>query len=177
MFGTEIKPLRGFPYLCGEAGRKKPLHEFILTIPKEVLSKFGMLVTEPLDIRNTVAQYLHYATDAQVHNVPEYWPFDLEDFEKMLLDPREDCDGMAIFAASWLHTLGNTGVRICLGGYNEKFINHMWTIIVSEDESSVKLLETTGDDLIEELPELADHPEYYLMYSASAFHKKVYKHV
>ncbi len=171
---TNVPVSDGKPYVWGQLVQK-PLYEFIQTIPQWLLNDYGMIVTNPIDIRNTIAGFMKYTPDWKVHGTSEHWITNLNDMAKFLEDPRDDCDGAAIVVASWLHTIGNPNVRICVGGFRENVLNHMWAgIVVGND---MQILESSGDKIIEELPLLSESPNYYLHYSASAFTGGVYTHV
>lgn len=154
---------------------EKPLFEYIQVIPQYLLNKYGMLATEPIDVCNTIIGLMTYTPDWKVHGKTEHWISNLNEMEQFLKDPRDDCDGAAIVIASWLHTIGNLNVRLCVGGYNSDAINHAWAGIVFEND--IQILEAVGDTMINELPLLSNSPEYKLIYSASASMREVYTHV
>jgi len=178
MNGTIISESRTFPYLIGP--KAKPLFEYIQYLDFEFLQLYGMIVTSPLDIRNTVVDYLNYTPDMIVHNRNEHWIHDIDGIINLLDDPRDDCDGMAIFTASWLNSVGNSTARLCVGRVEngvtpiDRF-NHMWVLLYKDGVPY--LIETVGDKMIDELPRFDKFPNYKLFYSASAITRQVYSHV
>lgn len=164
-----------FPYVFGADEHKKPLFEFIQYLPYEFLDEYGLIATTPLDIRNTAAGYFKYTSDLVVHGTLEHWISTIDDMKTLLDDPRDDCDGMSIFVASWLHSVGNQNVRLCIGALDSDRMNHMFVTVVEGLDHY--LIEVTGDRMINVLPNLSSNPKYKLFYSASATTRMVYSHV
>ena len=150
----------------------RPLHSFIYRLDLGFLS---FRLARPLDVRNFVALYTRYIPDIQQYGRREHWPMSANDVYDIYLGNGDDCDGLAILTASLLHSGGKKDVRLAVGGYGAPSLNHAWAIMWNNGDPL--LMETTGNEHVDELPRLADCPEYFLFFSASAAEQKTWRHI
>ena len=182
---TEEYRARHGPRLMVGYPRPRMLNEWIIPDPVRLLSLYNILVRDPIDIRNTIAVYMRYASDVDVWGVREYFPQDYKEILLVLDTGREDCDGHAILVTSILHAVGRRDARLALGyfgtnpdGPQKVGTNHAWCELVDAD--TPYLVETTGDDVIDELPrviDVRDHagiPRYHTLMTATQ--TKVFLH-
>jgi len=157
----------------------KVLWEFIVKVD---LNKWNINSgMDPISIRNAVALYTKYQYDKDTFGTLEYWETDPN---KIIGRKTDDCDGVAVLTASILYTLGYD-VRLAVGCYdlnmakNEEDIqlNHAFVLLMDKNEPlNPWIIETTGDDIITEMPKINSVNEYYPLISASRLKEEVYAH-
>jgi len=163
--------LKSYRYRFG-GNNPKWLHEYFYHL--QYCEDIGLLVDEPLDIRNTIVKHCKWMSDQEVHGVPEHWPQDAAGVRRILKDRVDDCDGFAVTTASILYTkrsVPEDEIWITVGWLENSEtgaqlaptdINHAWVMVgkPSEFMNDIKLLETAGDQTVEVLPTLFEMPEY-----------------
>jgi len=170
---SEMIQARPRVYLVGP--HERLLYQYVYPLD---LDKWNILLADPLDIRNFLAEFTTYQKDRDQFGVTDHWPGDLADVERILLSKHDDCDGLSITAASILHSVGNPHVRLVLGGYKTLIsTNHAWVFLMDPDSPDDPwIVETTGDNKIDRLPRLSEKPNYHPLMSASASEREVYLH-
>lgn len=158
-------------------GGRKTLYKWITEVD---LDKWNILVKDPVSVRNFVTQYTDYTSDWKQFGWGEYW----QD-PNVILDTRnDDCEGLNNLACNILFTLG-FDCRLSVGrwGYDnytydpsDRKCNHAYGLLFeNEYDTNPYIIECTGDDLVEKLPKIDDHQEYYTWYTGSAVHQQNYK--
>lgn len=160
-------------YQVGPAARL--LYQYIYPLD---LDRWNILLTDPLDVRNFVAAFTAYTPDKEQFGVLDNWPESAQEVERILVNKKDDCDGLAITAASILQSAGNPNVRLVLGGYKTPIAtNHAWVFLMDPDRPADPwIIETTGDDKLDRLPRLSEKPHYYPLMSGSCTTKEVFLH-
>lgn len=167
------------------------LHEWVQKID---LEKWGIVINDPVSIRNFVAYYTKYTSDEDQFNVLEYWANHTKpDFQ--LENPFDDCEGLNTICCNILFSFGYDA-RLAVGTYSRNNpvyegpyqmppvrpnrANHAYGLLFlpeMEDgeggfgrtwQANPYILECTDDNLVKELPRIDDHPEYYTWYMGSA---------
>jgi len=151
----------------------KLLYEWVTKVD---LNKWNILVNNPISVRNFITQYTDYMRDIIQFNQPEYW----QD-PSIILDSRnDDCEGINNLAVNILYSLGYD-CRLSLGRYDtnnnqipeqERYMNHAYGLLyLPESNENPYIIDCTGDDLLQSLPLIDNHPEYYTWWTGSGILK------
>ena len=154
----------------------RSLYEWVTKVD---LDKWNILVKDPLAVRNFLTQYTDYMRDEEQFGVSEYW----QDPNVILHTRNDDCEGLNNLACNILFTLG-FDCRLSIGRLDhnnyrfkdkDRHVNHAYGLLFeSEQDSNPFIIECTGNDLVEMLPRIDDHPEYYTWWMGSGVHKQNY---
>jgi len=152
------------------APNRRLLHEWIFTLD---LDRVNFYLKNVLDVRNFVVEHTHYTVDEQVYGVKEYWLQNESEMYNLLKNKKDDCDGVAMLTASLLNSIGNSDIHLALGYYGDPkyamFCNHAYCLLMNEyDPDDPYIIETTGDDIINNLPKASDLPQYTTLVSCNA---------
>ncbi len=142
--------------------KEKLLHEYFYKMKRESIPIF---LRNPLQIRNWIVSNTKWTSDKEAYGSDEHWPQIADDLYHILETGKDDCDGLAVLAASMLHTLGNKYVRLAVGYYgigDHSLSNHVYCVLFDsiENPDDPFLIETTGDEQVAVLPRLRMSPLY-----------------
>ena len=147
------------------------LHSYFYLL---ALKRYGIEVRHPLDIRNWAADYFQYTLEEEVYGKKEYWLQNTEDVHRFFVNRKGDCEDISIVEASVGYTQGNNHIRLALGYLGDKpeiFPNHAYCIYedgIKNNEPVLRLMEATGDSIINELPLLEECERHHTLISCNA---------
>lgn len=133
------------------------------------LGRYGIEVSDPLDIRNWAADYFQYTLEEG-----DQWPQNTEDVHRYLKTKKCDCEDIAIIEASVAYSQDNHHVRLALGVLGDEpglSPNHAYCIYedgIKNNEPVLRLMEATGDNILTELPLLEKCERHHTLISCNA---------